>query len=286
MKGLCEARGKGLAALTLAMATFAAPAAGAMELLPHRAVYDLSLATRDQASGIAGLRGRMVYEITGGACEGYSISFRFVTQVSDDSGGQRVTDLQTSSYEDADGKTFQFLSKTFVNRKLTEETRGRAIHEDGRIAIELTKPEERDADVAGKALFPTDHLRKLVAAAERGDQLFIADVFDGSEEGDKVYETTSVIGKPREVADDGRPEADTDTPEAVAAIGELPFWPVTISYFEEESDKSGEGLPIYQLSFLLYPNGVNRRLVLDYGSFALNGRLTDLQVLDPVPCEQ
>ena len=56
--------------------------------------------------------------------------------------------------------------------------------------------------------------------------------------------------------------------------------------YEEESDKSGEGLPIYQLSFLLYPNGVNRRLVLDYGSFALNGRLTDLQVLDPVPCEQ
>lgn len=83
----------------------------------------------------------------------------------------------------------------------------------------------------------------------------------------------------------GRKQIPT-RPEAVAAIGELPFWPVTISYFEEESDKNGEGLPIYQLSFLLYPNGVNRRLVLDYGSFALNGRLTDLQVLDPVPCEQ
>jgi hypothetical protein len=70
----------------------------------------------------------------------------------------------------------------------------------------------------------------------------------------------------------------------VAAIGDLPFWPVTISYFEPGAGKSGEETPVYQLSFLLYQNGVNRRLVLDYGDFALNGTLSDFVELDPVPC--
>lgn len=279
--------GRGIVALGLAgLASLAGAPAAAGDLVPHRAVYDLALADRGQGGGIAALRGRMVYEITGGPCEGYSISFRFVTQVSDESGGQRVTDLQTSSYEDARGDTFQFLSKTYVNRDLSEETRGTARHAGERIAIELKKPEEKDADLPGKALFPTAHLRALIEAAERGERLFAADVFDGSESGDKIYETTAVIGNRRDDVPATAAAADGDALPAIRAIGDLPYWPVTISYFDEESDRAGEGLPVYQLSFLLYQNGINRRLVLDYGDFALNGALADLVKLDPTPCPQ
>jgi hypothetical protein len=45
-------------------------------------------------------------------------------------------------------------------------------------------------------------------------------------------------------------------------------------------------MPAYQLGFLLYDNGVSRRLKLDYGDFELRGNLSDLTLIDPVSCKQ
>ncbi|WP_349357302.1 cell envelope integrity EipB family protein [Stappia sp.] len=257
--------------------------AAAAGLLTHRAVYDLSLAETSQAAGLSGVEGRMVYEFTGGACEGYSVAFRFVIRVLDASGGGRVTDLQTTSFETPDASAFQFLSKTFVNRKLTEETRGRAEREaDDGIRLALQKPTEREETLPGEALFPTQHMRAILNSAEAGETILIADVFDGSESGDKIYETTSVIGPRREGAGEPGDEAD----DAVAKIGSDAHWPVTIAYFDPQSDTEGERTPAYQLGFLLYENGVSRRLLLDYGDFELRGRLSELTPIDPVPCPE
>ena len=59
---------------------------------------------------------------------------------------------------------------------------------------------------------------------------------------------------------------------------------MTISYFEGE--KSGEQLPVYELSFEMYANGVSGNLVLDYGEFAVRGTLSTLDVLTASPCAQ
>ncbi len=42
-----------------------AHAASTVTLVPHRAVYDLTLDRADEKSGISGLTGRMVYEFNG-----------------------------------------------------------------------------------------------------------------------------------------------------------------------------------------------------------------------------
>ena len=76
---------KGFGLLTLGSACLAAMTvagvAHASALAPHRAVYDLELKNASDRSGITGMYGRMVYEFNGSACEGYTVSFRFVTQV-------------------------------------------------------------------------------------------------------------------------------------------------------------------------------------------------------------
>jgi EipB-like len=43
-------------------------------------------------------------------------------------------------------------------------------------------------------------------------------------------------------------------------------------------------VPDYQVSFDLYENGVATGLVLDYGSFALAGKLADLSLSDASEC--
>lgn len=268
-------------ALSLGLVPAGALAGASSALQPHRAVYDLSLAETSQAAGVSGVRGRMVYEFTGGACEGYSVSFRFVTQVSDEGGNLRVTDLQTSSFEEPAGKAFQFVSKTFVNQQLSEETHGRAEHKSKGIELDLKKPSEREVTLPGKAMFPTQHLTQLIESASSGKPIFVADIFDGSDSGEKIYETTAVIGPQR--SGPGAPEKDD--PKAVETIGGLSHWPVTISYFDNSAGTSGERMPIYQLSFLLYENGISRRLLLDYGDFELRGNLVELTRIDATPCK-
>ena len=49
-------------------------------LTPHRAVYDITLVDARPGAGITELSGRMVYELTGSSCAGYTQKMRFVTR--------------------------------------------------------------------------------------------------------------------------------------------------------------------------------------------------------------
>ena len=49
---------------------------------------------------------------------------------------------------------------------------------------------------------------------------------------------------------------------------------MTVSYYALDGNSE---IPEYQVSFDMYENGVATGLVLDYGEFALSGRLADLK---------
>ena len=120
-------------------AVFASLPAGAAQLLaPHRAVYDLALDKASDRSGITGITGRMVYEFNGSACEGYTVTFRFVTRINTGD-TTRLTDQQTTTFEDAEGKTFSFVTKSFVDQNLDKETRGIATRDGAGVKVEARK---------------------------------------------------------------------------------------------------------------------------------------------------
>ena len=79
----CAHRALPFSPWSLSLALGAVPAFAGAPLVPHRAVYDLSLDKASDRSGITGLSGRMVYEFNGSPCEGYTVKFRFVTQIDD-----------------------------------------------------------------------------------------------------------------------------------------------------------------------------------------------------------
>lgn len=252
------------------------PAAASESLLPHRAVYDLSLAKASDRSGISGISGRMVYEFNGSACEGYTVTFRFVTQIDTDE-TSRVTDQQTTTYEDGDGKTFSFVTKSFIDQNLDKEVRGTATMEPTETRVEIEKPGKAELLLA-KTQFPTQHLIELIDKAEKGETFYETTLYDGSDDGDKVMTTTVIIGKP-EKAEASDPEIgvlDTLKPDT--------YWPVSIAYFEETSE-GGEEVPVYSISFKLHENGLTRNLVMDYGEFSMKGKLVDLSMFKaPADC--
>ncbi len=253
----------------------AAQAASASSLIPHRAVYDLELKNASDRSGITGLKGRMVYEFNGSACEGFTTTFRYVTQI--DNGEQlRTTDQQTTTFEAGDGSSFRFLTKSFVDKQLDTETVGKAVNNDSGIAVELTKPNSEKLALE-KSQFPTQHLLELLAKAEKGENFYETSLFDGSDNANKILTTTVIIGK-----DDAKPVEGTDV-APMKELGKTSFWPVSMSYFDNAKDS--DGLPIYQIAFKLYQNGITRDLTMDYGDFSMTGHLVDLKVYDkPLDC--
>ncbi len=60
---------------------------------------------------------------------------------------------------------------------------------------------------------------------------------------------------------------------------------MAIGYFEPGSD-STDALPVYELTFLFFENGVSRKLFIDYGEFSMRGELKEITFHPPSKCEQ
>ena len=249
------------------------------KLVAHRAIYEMTLDDARSASGITGIDGRMVFEFTGSECDGYSLNMRMVTQMTDTQGQTNLTDLRSSTWEQGDGQKFRFQSAQYLNDKLGDITMGRAVRETPKeaVKVKLSQPSAAELDLSGPLLFPTQHSFALIAAARTGQGLFQARVYDGSEKGQKVYDTTAFIGS--EVQPGSDPKLEQVAQDK--GLGELASWPVSIGYFEA---KGADLTPSYQIDFRLYENGVSRDLLIDYGDFSIHGTLTSLEYLKATEC--
>lgn len=251
-------------------------------LAPHRAVYDMALDSSKAAEGVASVRGRMVFEFAGSTCDGYTLNIRLVTQITNQTGDSTVTDLRSSTWEHGAGKQFRFNSTQYRDDKLTETASGNAAKEESRkgVVVDLTKPKAQKLHYQGAILFPTQHSREVLAAAKKGRRLVQAKIFDGSEKGERLYTTTTFIGRQHLPGLRKKKLAHIENDEALST---LVSWPVTISYFDGESD--GEATPAYEMSFELFANGVSRDIVIDYGDFAIRGELRSLEFFKPSDCK-
>jgi hypothetical protein len=266
------------AAIFVFLAGAVAAQAGGTALAAHRAVYDLILDRSEVTTDLADLSGRIVMEFTGSRCSGYSVALRFVTEISDPEGDRRVTDARTKTFEEGDGTSFKFDNETFVDDALTEESRGSAQRAENGVAVTLNKPGDKKFNLDKSVAFPTAQIERIIEAAGRGENFLQIDVYDGSEDGETVYATAVVIGDDSVASHD----IGDETAANEAGVAGLRHWPVTISYFDQET--AGEQMPVYVMSFVLYENGISRHLKIDYGDFAIVGRLAELEMLPLSPC--
>src|SRR5207302_6988245 len=103
-------------------------------------------------------------------------------------------------------------------------------------------------------------------AAREEKSLLELPVYDGSDKGEKVYNTLTVIG--RGIAAQEHPPSDAAADQP--SLAGLRRWPVTVSYFDRAGSKSDQP-PVYAITFELYENGISRALMLDYNDFAISG---------------
>ncbi|AGF74419.1 hypothetical protein BAnh1_05400 [Bartonella australis AUST/NH1] len=241
-------------------------------LAPHRAIYDLQLDDISNGTTILGMSGRMVYEFTGSACQGYTTRFRFVNRLYLENMPTRLTDQQITSYETGDGREFRFSVIEKIGQSLSNDVRGAAERTEDGIIVELKKPKKGVYKLA-MADFPIMHLKAIIRQAKASRYFYYGAIFDGTNNANKVRTESVVIGEKKISTS----HAET---ENLRKLDGKSYWPVTVSYFDDENNKGG--LPGYRTSFLLYENGVMRDLRINYGNFSVRSKLENFELFDAV----
>ena len=262
MRFFCSLLAAGLLAAT------SVHAAG-IALQPHRAIYDLTLKRSESSSGIERLDGRLVVEFQPD-CEGYGFSQRIVMRMMDSEGQEAVNDFRAATWENTAGTKFRFNVRTMVDGTVIEENSGRAQLQSPGAAgsVDFSDDKTSGMSLPAGTVFPVAHTMAILKTANAGGSELEIKLFDGSGE-DGRFDTFSWIG-PRN--GDGAHAGDKF--EIIAGIAS---WPVRMAYFPFGDQV---GIPDFEIGFRLFANGVYGDIVLDYGDFALDGRLSRV---DPLP---
>jgi hypothetical protein len=271
-----------LSVALLATGIGGAQAAPSVAFLAHQAVYDLSLKTSRGNTSVNSARGRILYNFAGSACEGYTTEFRQVSQIDTGESKTTMSDLRSTSWEDAEGKSYRFKIETRMNEADVTSVDGVAERDGNTIKVKLKQPTAKTFTIDG-AVFPTEQVRLIIEAARAGKSLLELVVYDGSDDGEKVYNTLTVIGQP--IPGTKEPTAP-DAASGNSTLKSQTRWPVTVSYYDRAAKpNAGEQTPVYAMSFELYEDGVSRALVLDYNDFVIAGAMDKIDVKETKPCK-
>lgn len=250
------------------------------QLQSHRAIYELSLGSLDVTTGLSGISGKIEYEFSGSECDGFTTNVRFLINFIYDSGKSIETNLTSSTYENIEDSNFQFAHKSLIETEVIENLRGFAQREGDDLVVDLQLPKQEQFKIKQDALFPTEHILRTIDQAKSGSNFFVINTYDGTEDGMKVYYTTTFIGNK---SDSKQLVQDTNSIE-MQKFGDVAFWPITFAYFDSEENSDGEQTPVYEFVANLYENGVHSKLRLKYPEYSINGKLVEFDYLADSEC--
>ncbi|MCZ8374593.1 MAG: DUF1849 family protein [Beijerinckiaceae bacterium] len=248
-----------------------------VQLQPHRIAYEISLGARS-GSALTAASGLMALEFTGNRCDGFVTNFRQATMLADSDGQSRNLDFRVNLWEEGAGKRFRFTVKNDVNGQTTRDADGEAQRvRDGSVSVAMKKPRGKKGDFDGNILFPSAMMIQLVEAALKGERRYEARLFDGSEGGEKVFETVASIGPKLEGDRNRRLEPALQ----VSSLDKVPRWPVSMAYFD---GGPGDRVPVYTMKSVTFANGVVSDLLFEFPEFSLAAKAVRYEPLPEEAC--
>src|ERR1700674_393846 len=156
--------------VAIALAFFCAGAAGAAEIVPHRALYTMTLGRSGSDAGVIGASGTMAYQ-WGESCDGWTVEQRYRLKM----GYSETPDVSIASnfvtWEAKDGLSYRFNQKETRNGAENEEIRGTAKLDgpDKGGTVDFEKPEGKNFKLPAGMLFPSAHTIFLIDKAKAGE---------------------------------------------------------------------------------------------------------------------
>lgn len=236
-----------------------------VQLQPHRAYYTITMMGHpDLSSEVSDVRGTMMVEFNkvpkGWTVQQLSEIWRYRT---DDS----VEHIRWGyvTWEADDGVLFKFNTFRKVDGQLVEDIRGIAKRIGKLTKVIYQKPEKKTLQLPENVLFPVQHTKGFLQAAQMGEHMFPSIVFDGSNvEG--AAEMNTFIGAKKVVA--GNPMVENDH-----QCANQPFWPVHFTIYGPGEE------PIYVTNQEILPNGIIKQYVIENDGIKIRGVLERIELL-------
>jgi len=249
------------------------PAAQAADFVGHQALYRVSLASAEARSGIASVRGAVLYRFAD-VCDGWTVENRTLMRLGYGEGGESETEWSHLSWESKDGLRFRFHVRDVRDGEPFEEVEGEATLDrpGGPGTARFVRPEDSELALPAGTLFPTRHLAALLEAARSGRRHESRVVFDGSNL-DNPYSIGAVIRKV--------PENARRALALRAKLDERPAWSLRLAFFPYAGR---EATPKFEIGLTVRDDGIADSIVQDFGDFVLRLTLQEVELLPEPDC--
>jgi hypothetical protein len=245
-------------------------------ITPHRAIYDMTLASVKNGSNITGVSGQMLFEWRD-ACDGWAVEQHLKLHFNYTGGDESTVTSTEITWESKDGKRYNFNIRRVTDDKESERYVGKAkLNDDGSGTVTYTIPAGKVAALPPGTLFPSAHTELILQKVDDKDKLFTRRVFDGTDEDGS--NDVSVFIHPPEIH---LQETEMNPKLKSSPLLSGPTWPVRMAFFKIDSE-TGES--DYEMDLSLLANGVARSMRIDYGDFSVTGVLNDIEPLPSPGC--
>lgn len=246
--------------------------AHAVDLVSHKAIYDIRMKSAQTGSQVLDVRGKMLFTFKK-SCDGWISNHKFSLDYEYTGTPPLEVESKFTSFEGFGGKLLNFSSSRLTNGEPDQQLRGLATLADAKNVAQFTMPEDLSFKLSNGTLFPAAHTMKLIDAAQKGQKIVNAEVFDGSDDKGPV-EINAVIGKKT------LPQPDTKLDKAlVGGAG----WSMRLAVFPKESDDN-QAISDYEMTMNLLENGVIKDMTVDYHNFSVTQKLVAIEPLKEDKC--
>jgi hypothetical protein len=245
----------------------------AADLVGHRAVYDIALASAADGSGIQGAGGAVLYQFQE-TCDGWITENRTVLGIQFEGKAASETVWTYTSWESKDGHRFRFRTRDVRDGDTVENLRGTVVMAEGGgdSIAEFTGSVTKAIMLPRGTVFPVGHLTGLLEAAREGRTRAMDVVFDGSSM-ESPYEVSTVM--------QSVPQEEANPMAMTHGLPPLPVWRMRLAFFPVGAPTA---LPTFEMGVRYRQDGIADDLFQDFGDFALDLALKEIELLPRPDC--
>lgn len=246
-------------------------------IVPHRAIYNLSLASAKNGSNVKGVSGKMRFDWND-TCDGWTVQQHMQLHFNLGENGDSTVTSSEITWESKSGDQYNFNIRRLTDGKETEVYRGKASLSPDGGSVTYTLPEGKTEKLPAGSLFPSAHTRLLLQKAAAGEKFFVRHVFDGSDEEGSNDVSAFISQQSR--------DGDGDLTEALKGNPLLRSteWPIRLAYFKQTGETGETGESDFEMNLHLLANGVAKSIRIDYNDFSVKGTLAALEPLPKHEC--
>lgn len=241
------------------------------ELVPHRALYSLSLGKSDSSGRFVSLGGAVKTTLEK-TCDAWITAEQIVMQVDTQVGGQLRQNLKFTGWESLDGKEYRFAARSRTNNE-SKRFKGNAWSDPkGPGEAVFSQPKKITMELPPDTHFYFGLTSWLIEQAKAGASRAETVVFDGTDEEGPQRAVAFIMPLKKN---------DAKTGNDLGPLLKRPGWNIRIAFFQIDSRAAA---PDYEVQVVLLDNGVAPKLELIFTDFTAIQKLEKIEALDLPQC--